>query len=408
MWSSPLDLCQRGVVITFAATRVSGSLTAFTNSTLPASVADGTDPIPVGTWWVTITIVVALLVLDFLVASRRPHAVGMAEASFWSVLYVGVALAFGAWVWFQLGSVPGQEYLAGWIVEKSLSIDNLFVFLVIFGRFAVPAQYRQKVLLFGIALALVLRAIFIALGAALIETFAITFLFFGLLLLWTAISLFRHRDEDPDPADNKLTAWAARRLPATTEYIDNKLIATVDGRRVITPLFLVFLAIGTTDIVFALDSIPAVYGVTDDPFLVFSANAFALLGLRALFFLLQGLLSRLIYLSTGLSVILAFIGVKLVLHWAHKIWDTVPEIPISVSLAVILAVLVVTTVLSLWASNRHPELVAHSGALRGHEAAPVRNGGNGDSTTEMGDESGAAAGPAPLLDRTSERTPENG
>jgi tellurite resistance protein TerC len=331
-------------------------------------------------------LVVALLVADFVLAARRPHVVGLAEATWWSVFYIGVAVIFGLVLWLLAGSAVSAEYFAGWVVEKSLSVDNLFVFLIIMGRFAVPAQYQQKVLLFGIAAALVMRAAFIAVGAAAIDLFSVTFVLFGLLLIWTAIQLVRHRNDDPDLDDNLLLRYARRVLPATDDMAGGRLVTRAGGRRVVTPLFLVFVAIGSTDLLFALDSIPAVFGVTQNPFVVFSANAFALLGLRALYFLIEGLLQRLVYLTLGLAVILAFIGVKLILVFVHEDVSTaVPAIPTAVSLAVILAVLTVTVAASLLHARTHPQQRAHTGALRAHHdravsgpAPEVRRGPDGD------------------------------
>jgi tellurite resistance protein TerC len=333
--------------------------------------------IPVWAWPATIGLVVALLAVDFVLAARRPHAVGMREATFWSVLYIGVALVFGVALWAGVGPTAGTEYFAGWVVEKSLSVDNLFVFVIIMARFSVPREYQQKVLLFGIAVALLMRGVFIAVGAAAISAFSWTFVLFGLFLLYTALQLARHHGEDPDLADNKVLAFASRVLPVSAEFHGNQLVATESGRRVVTPLFLVFLAIGSTDLLFALDSIPAVFGVTQDAFIVFAANAFALLGLRALYFLISGLLTRLVYLSLGLSVILAFLGVKLILTFLHEdVSASVPHVPTAVSLGVILVVLVVTTVASLLRVRAHPEDVAHAGTLHRHapETADRRPG----------------------------------
>jgi tellurite resistance protein TerC len=316
-------------------------------------------------WTLTIGVIVALLALDLTLGVLRPHAVGFREAAAWSVFYIGVAVAFGAVFGSVAGWDFGTQYFAGYIVEKSLSVDNLFVFVIIMTTFAVPEKYQQEVLTFGIIIALVLRVVFIALGATLLNLFSFMFLLFGLLLIYTAVQLFRHRDEDPDVEDNALVKATKRFLPVTDDYLGGKMITQVDGRRVVTPLFLVLIAIGSSDLLFALDSIPAVFGVTDEAFIVFVANAFALLGLRALFFLVKGLLDRLVYLSTGLSVILAFIGVKLVLHWAHKdISASVPEVSTAFSLAVIVVVLVVTTVASLLKIRNDPDAVAHAGSVR--------------------------------------------
>jgi tellurite resistance protein TerC len=282
----------------------------------------------------------------------------------WSVFYIGVALAFGVAFGSIAGWDSGAEYFAGYVVEKSLSVDNLFVFVIVMTTFAVPAEHQQRVLTFGIIAALVLRAIFIALGAALLSAFSFMFLLFGLLLIVTAVQLFRHRDQDPSVEDNALVRFARRRLPFTDRYEDGRLVTRIDGRRVFTPLFLVLVAIGSTDILFALDSIPAVFGVTEEAYIVFAANAFALLGLRALYFLVSGLLDRLVYLSTGLSLVLAFIGVKLVLHYGHLQDDAVPEIATTTSLIVIAVVLTITTVASIARTRREPEARAHAGSLR--------------------------------------------
>jgi tellurite resistance protein TerC len=324
------------------------------------------------TWAVTIGVIIALLALDLTVAALRPHRVGFREATAWSVFYIAVALLFGAWLWWAHGSEFGAEYLAGYIVEKSLSVDNLFVFVIIMTTFAVPEEYQHKVLTFGIMLALIMRAIFIALGAALLSLFSFMFLIFGLLLIYTAVQLFRHRDEDPDVEDNAVVKAARRLLPVSDDYVDGKLLARVDGRRVVTPLMIVLVAIGGIDLLFALDSIPAVFGVTQEAYIVFAANAFALLGLRALFFLVKGLLDRLVYLSTGLALILAFIGVKLILHWLHvDISPAVPEISTPVSLGVIMVVLAVVTVASLVKTRNDPTAKAHPGSLKASRKRPA-------------------------------------
>jgi tellurite resistance protein TerC len=317
-------------------------------------------------WAVTIGLILALLALDLLVSGRRPHAVGFREAVAWSVFYIGVALAFGVVFGVLAGWDFGAQYFAGYIVEKSLSVDNLFVFVVIMSAFVVPEEHQPKVLTFGILVALVLRAIFIALGAALLAAFSFMFLIFGLVLVFTAVQLFRHRDEDPEIEDNavvRIVRWA---IPVTTDYVGGSLFTRIDGKRAATPLFIVLVSIGSTDILFALDSIPAVFGVTEEAYIVFVANAFALLGLRALFFLVTGLLDRLVYLSTGLSIVLAFIGVKLALHWGHLQDDSIPEISTGTSLLVILVVLTITTVASLAKVRRDPAARAHAGSLRGH------------------------------------------
>ena len=324
-------------------------------------------------WIVTIAVILALFALDLALGALRPHAVGFREAALWSVLYVAVALGFGVVVGVAWGWGFGGQYFAGYLVEKSLSVDNLFVFVIIMTSFVVPDRHQQKVLTFGILLALVLRAVFIVIGAALLELFSVMFLLFGVLLIFTAVQLYRHRDQDPDVTDNGLVRLTRRFLPITDSYDEGRLITRVDGRRVVTPLLVVLVAIGSTDLLFALDSIPAVFGVTSEPYLVFAANAFALLGLRALFFLVSGLLDRLVYLSTGLAVVLLFIGGKLILEWAHGLTTAVPEIPTPLSLGIIVLVLAVTTVASLAKVRRDPDARAHAGSLRGRTDAPHRD-----------------------------------
>jgi TerC family integral membrane protein len=308
-------------------------------------------------WSATIAGVVLLLVIDFLV-TRRPHAVSMKEASLWSAFYVAIPLAFGAWIWSRYGSQTGVEYLTGYLVEKSLSVDNLFVFMLLLTAFAVPAALQQRVLLYGIIGALVLRAIFIALGAAALKELSFAFLLFGAVLLATAVKILRDQRKGSGHSvdiDTLRSVRLLRRLmPVTSEYHGPKLFIQLDGKRAATPFALVVVAVLATDVVFAVDSVPAVYGITGDPFLVFATNAFALLGLRALYFVLQGALSRLVHLGYGLAAILGFIGVKLVLHWAHGIWASVPEIPTLASLGVIITVLAIVTITSLRAT-RTPE-----------------------------------------------------
>jgi tellurite resistance protein TerC len=322
-------------------------------------------------WTVTIGLIVLLLALDLILASVRPHRVGFREAAAWSVFYIAVAIAFGIVLWMIAGAEFGTEYFAGYIVEKSLSVDNLFVFVIIMTTFAVPEEHQHKVLTFGIVLALIMRAIFIAVGATLLNLFSFMFLVFGLLLLFTAVQLFRHRDEDPDVEDNAVVKGARKLFPVSDEYDGGKLVTRLGGKRMVTPLFIVLVAIGGIDLLFALDSIPAVFGVTEEPYIVFAANAFALLGLRALFFLVKGLLDRLVYLSVGLSLILAFIGVKLILHWLHvDISNSVPEISTPVSLGVIVVVLTVVTVASLIKTRGDTSAKAHAGSLRANRKAP--------------------------------------
>ncbi|MEX0620940.1 MAG: TerC/Alx family metal homeostasis membrane protein [Solirubrobacterales bacterium] len=318
-------------------------------------------------WLITVSFILVLFAVDLGQALFRPHEVEFREAALASIFYIAVAIGFGIFFGFVAGWEWGTEYFAGYILEKSLSVDNLFVFVVIMTTFAVPRQYQQRVLIIGIFLALILRVIFILLGSALLETFSFMFLLFGLLLIFTAIQLFRHRDQDPSMEDNAVVAIARKRLPMTDDYGNGGLTSRINGKRLFTPLFLVLIAIGTTDVLFALDSIPAIFGVTEEVYIVFAANAFALLGLRALFFLVTGLLDRLVYLSIGLSVILGYIGVKLILHWGHKVNDSVPEISTVQSLVVIALVLVVTTVASIIKARKDPEARAHAGSLRSHK-----------------------------------------
>ena len=314
-------------------------------------------------WWTTIAVTSAILLFDVVIIGRRPHTPSMKECAVYLAIYVGLAVAFGLGVYATAGSQYGTEFMAGWLTEYSLSIDNLFIFIIILGKFAVPKQYQQTALMVGIVLALIMRGIFIAVGAAAINNFSWIFYLFGLFLLWTAWKLAKEGGEDEDDyEENKLVKWAETHLPATKEWNSNKMFARVDGKRVITPMFLVILTLGTTDLLFALDSIPAIYGLTKEPYLVLTANIFALMGLRQLYFLIGGLLERLIYLSYGLAFLLGFIGVKLVLHAMHENelpfinggepipWA--PEIPIWLSLGVIVLTLVITTVASLLASNK--------------------------------------------------------
>lgn len=314
-------------------------------------------------WIATIGLICALLLFDLLTSTRKAHDVSFREATFWSVFYIAVAVIFGAWVWSDFGAQFGKEYFAAYIVEKSLSVDNLFVFLIILTNFAVPSIYHQRVLMVGIILALVMRAVFIALGAAALKAFAFTFVIFGGILLWTGIKLFQHWDEDPDPNENPIVRFAQRKIPFTNEYHGGKIFIKQNGKRIATPLFIVMVAIGATDLLFALDSIPATFGVTQETFLVFAANAFALLGLRALYFLIKNLVSKLIYLSMGLAFILIFIGIKLILVWAHEEWASVPKISTNLSLAVIGAILLISTVASLVKSKRDPSARGHAGRM---------------------------------------------
>ena len=318
------------------------------------------------TWAVTCLVILGLFIFDFFAHVRTPHEPTFRESSIWSAVYVGIALAFGLFVIWVWGGTFGGEYYAGYITEKALSVDNLFVFVIIMSTFAVPREYQQKVLLIGIVMALVMRGAFIAVGAAAIAAYSWVFYIFGIFLVFTAYKLMHeagHEEEAEEKRDNRIIRLAKRYLPTTEEYDGDKLITRVDGKRVVTPLMLALIAIGFTDVIFALDSIPAIYGLTEEAYIVFTANAFALMGLRQLYFLIGGLLERLVYLSYGLSLILAFIGVKLVLHAMHEntlpfINDgepmDVPVISTGLSLLVIIGILIVTTVASLIKTRNTP------------------------------------------------------
>ena len=314
-------------------------------------------------WLVTIGAILVLVVMDFLTVSRKPHEVAFKEAALWSIFYIAMAVAFGVFIWTWQGSDFGTQYFAAYLVEKSLSVDNLFVFVIILGQFAVPSIYHQRVLLFGVVLALILRAIFIAIGAAALAAFSFTFVIFGAILIWTGVQLFRHRNADPEPKDNLVVRTVRRWYPITPDYHDTKLFVKIDGKRMATPLLLVMVAIASTDLLFALDSIPATFGVTQEPYLVFTANAAALLGLRALYFLLKGLLSKLIYLSMGLAIILVFIGFKLILTFAHEVNSDIPKIPTVFSLGVIAAILIIVTLASWIKVRKDPSATAHAGTI---------------------------------------------
>lgn len=310
-------------------------------------------------WALTLGAVVALLVVDF-VATRKPHEVSMKEAAAWSAFYVALPLAFGLYVWSAHGGDRGVEYYTGYLVEKTLSVDNLFVFMLLLTAFAVPAALQQRVLLYGIVGALVLRGIFIALGAAALAAFDWVFLVFGLILLATGVKLLKdaiggHDEQEKDVSTMRSVRLMRRFMPVTDEYDGPRMTVKQTGRRALTPFALVVVAVFMTDVVFAIDSVPAVYGITGDPYLVFATNAFALLGLRALYFVLQGALAKLVHLSYGLAAILGFIGVKLALHWAHMNWTSVPEIPTLGSLGVIVGILAITVTTSLVASRRAEE-----------------------------------------------------
>lgn len=332
---------------------------AVVHAVVPARLPTVTDTVfspPLWAWVATVVAILVLVAVDIRHA-RSPHEVTFREATQWSVAYVGAAVLFGVVLLVSAGGSIGAQYFAGWLIEKSLSVDNLFVFAVILSSFAVPPRHQQKVLLFGVLGALVLRVIFIAVGAAVIERFAVTFVVFGAFLIYTAIQLVRSHDSEPDVQHNRGLKLLRRVVPVTDSYDEEGHFFTrLNGRRAATPVLAVTVVILSVDIVFALDSIPAIFGVTSSPYLVITANAFALLGLRALYFMLVGLLDRLVYLSYGLAIILAFIGVKLVLHYLHTdVSGSVPEISTALSLVVVVAILAVTTVLSLRRSAADPE-----------------------------------------------------
>ena len=314
-------------------------------------------------WWLTIGITTVLLLVDVVVIGRRPHEPTRREVGVALAFFIGLAVAFGIGVFLVAGSRYGTEFFAGWLTEYSLSVDNLFIFLIIMAKFGVPRPFQQTALLIGIVLALLMRGVFIGVGAAAIDSFSWVFYLFGLFLLYTAVKLAREGAEDEDEfEESRLIRWVGRHLPATSAWHSTRPFVRVDRRLMITPMFLVVLALGTTDLLFALDSIPAIYGLTSEPYLVMTANIFALMGLRQLYFLIGGLLQRLVYLSYGLAFLLLFIGVKLIFHALHE--NTLPfinggepihwapDVPIWASLVVIVGTLAVTTVASLAADRR--------------------------------------------------------
>jgi tellurite resistance protein TerC len=322
-------------------------------------------------WVLTLVGLLAVLVADLLIVGRRPHEPSLKESTAWVTFYVALALVFGIGVWATSGATFAGQFYAGWLTEYSLSVDNLFVFVIIMSRFAVPRRFQQKVLLIGIVLALIMRGAFIAAGAAVVNQFAWVFYLFGAFLIYTAVKFARQGESDPeDFKENVLIRWGRRALPMTRAFESARMTVKVDGRRLFTPMLIVMIAIGTTDLIFALDSIPAIFGLTQEPYLVFTANVFALMGLRQLYFLLGGLLDRLVYLSIGLAVVLGFIGVKLILEALHKNnlpflnggepvkWA--PEIPIWLSLTVIIVTLGVTTVASLLKTRRDRRATVNS------------------------------------------------
>ncbi|MGH8876514.1 MAG: TerC/Alx family metal homeostasis membrane protein [Stackebrandtia sp.] len=306
-------------------------------------------------WGASIVVLLALLVADFII-TRKPHTVSMREAVWWSVFYLALPFIFTLGLWPAFGAGVSLDFLTGFVVEKSLSVDNLFVFMLILTGFAVPEEMRQRVLLFGVVGAIILRAVFIAMGAAMLQAGTWAFLVFGLILLASAVKILHGAitgaDQQRDVSKLRSVRLLRRVVPVTADFRGTRMWASENGHWAITPLAVVVFAVFATDIVFAVDSVPAVYGITADPYLVFTTNAFALLGLRALYFVLQSLLAKLRHLNYGLAVILAFIGVKLALHWAHSVWPAVPTIPTPVSLALIVVALAVVTVTSFVARHR--------------------------------------------------------
>ena len=335
---------------------------------MPLAISEPALSIPFWGWALTIGILIGVIALDLFISDRKPHVPSLREATVWSLIYIGAALVFAVGLLVFAGGQISAEFLGGYITEKALSVDNLFVFVIIMSAFAVPPAYQHRVLMFGIILALILRGLFIAAGAAAISRFSEVFYLFGAFLIYTAVQLARHKGEEPDLEKNKVINFAERRLSTTREYDGPKLRTTVDGKRVFTPMAIVLVAIGTTDVLFALDSIPAIFGITQEAYLVFTANAFALMGLRQLYFLVNGLLDRLVYLSIGLAVILGFIGIKLILHALHEngidlghigegAWAVLPEIGIGTSLTFIGITLAITTVASLIKVRKDPSVL---------------------------------------------------
>ncbi|WP_457536245.1 TerC family protein [Streptomyces filamentosus] len=327
-------------------------------------------------WVLTILGLCALIAVDFFIG-RKPHEVSIKEAGVWTVVWIVLAVLFGIGVTIWGSGQAGGEFFAGFITEKSLSVDNLFVFILIMAKFSVPTHLQQRVLLFGVLIALVLRAIFIAAGAAIIASFSWVFYLFGAFLIYTAWKLVKEAmtdEEEDDWDENRLLKSIEKKFGVADRYHGTKLFIVQSGKKVMTPLLVVMLAIGMTDVLFAMDSIPAIFGLTQDPYIVFTANAFALMGLRQLYFLIGGLLKKLVHLSYGLSVILGFIGVKLVLHAMHESGLHVPEISIPVSLAVICGVLVITTITSLIASKRQSEKAALEAAEKDSGKSSEKDG----------------------------------
>jgi len=319
--------------------------------------------VPLWVWILTLGVTGVLLLIDVWIIGRRPHVPSMGEAGRLLAFFVTLAVLFGLGVWYISGADFAAQYFAGWLTEYSLSVDNLFVFLIIMAKLGVPAKLQQTALMVGIMIALILRGIFIGVGAVAINQFSWIFYVFGAFLIYTAVKLAREGEsEDDEYEENVLLKWVESRFPATNQWQGTKLFIRLNGRRIITPMFIVILALGTTDLLFALDSIPAIYGLTEEPFLVLTANIFALMGLRQLYFLIGGLLKRLVYLGIGLAILLAFIGLKLILHAMHENelpfinggqnFSHAPDITIGQSLTVIISILAITTITSLLKSRK--------------------------------------------------------
>ncbi|GAA4952549.1 TerC family protein [Streptomonospora halophila] len=317
--------------------------------------------IPLWVWLATIGGMIAILVIDLAIVDHPwskksgPREFGMKQAAWWAVFYIGIAILFGLGLWYFGGTTVAGEYFAGFLTEKSLSVDNLFVFYLIMSAFAVPRKYQHEVLLVGIVIALIMRGVFIVIGAQMINAFSEVFYAFGALLIYTAVKIVHDHvkggDEDKDFTDTFAARMVRKFWPVTEDYHGARLTVKQNGRRHVTPMLMVIVAIGVTDLMFAVDSIPAIFGLTQDPYLVFTANAFALLGLRQLYFLLAGLMDRLAYISWGLAFIMVFIGVKMILHALHENHVPVPEIGTGLSLGVITGVMVITVVASLMRSR---------------------------------------------------------
>ncbi|MBB6171116.1 tellurite resistance protein TerC [Nocardiopsis mwathae] len=332
--------------------------------------------VPLWVWIATIGAMVAVLVIDLAIVDRPwnkksgPREFGVKQAAWWAAFYVGIAILFGFGLWYFAGATVAGEYFAGFITEKSLSVDNLFVFYLIIGGFAVPRRYQHEVLLVGIVIALVMRGFFIAIGAQAINAWSEVFYVFGAFLIFTAVKIIRDHldhDGDADYTDSFAVRMVRKVWPVTDTYHGARMTVKIDGRRYVTPMLMVIVAIGVTDLVFAVDSIPAIFGLTQDPYIVFTANAFALLGLRQLYFLLAGLMDRLAYISWGLSAIMVFIGIKMILHALHESGVAAPEITTGTSLVVIIGVMTVTVVASL--------LRSRGGAKREEKQLEVERGG---------------------------------